>query len=122
LNKNILGLISVLVLVIMVSGCSTVGKAQKDLHTVTKANYYSNNNTYTLSGNVSNNGSNAYSDVKIEVLGKDKNNQTVYNKTETINYVAPNQNTVFIFDIPAQKTTLKGYLVTILSGTSTTPR
>jgi hypothetical protein len=123
LNKKFIGLISVLVLVIMVSGCSKVGNAQKDLNiTASTGTYYSNNNTYTIGGNVSNNGSNAYSDVKIEVIGKNKNNKTVYNKTETINYVTPNQNTVFKFDIPSQKTRLEGYTVIILNATSTTPR
>jgi hypothetical protein len=126
LNKNILGLISVLVLVVMVSGCSTsstIGNAQKDLNiTVTKATYYPNNNTYTIGGAVKNNGSTAYSDVKVELLGLDKNKQTVYNKTETINNVLPNKNTVFTFAIPSQKTKLYYYKTTILNATSTTTR
>jgi hypothetical protein len=120
MNKNVLGLISVLVLVIMISGCSTVGNAQKDLNiTVSKGTFYANNNTYTIIGKIINNGSTAYSDINVEVLGLDKNKKTVYNKTETINYVAPNQSAGFIFAIPSQKTTLANYKVTILNATST---
>jgi PBP1b-binding outer membrane lipoprotein LpoB len=121
MNKNVLGVISVLVLVVMVSGCSsTMGNYQQDLNiTVSKATVYPSNNSATIIGKIINNGSTAYSDINVEVLGLDKNKKPVYNKTETINYVAPNQSTGFIFAIPPQKITLTNYKVTIENATAT---
>jgi len=119
MNKNVLGLISVLVLVVMVSGCtSTMGNAQKDLNiTVSKATFYVNNNSATIVGKIINSGSSAYSNINVEVLGI-KNGKAIYNKTETVSYVAPNQNTGFVFVIPPQNTRLTNYKVTILNATA----
>ena len=124
LNKNIIGLISVLVLVVIVSGCtSNVGNYQQDLNiTVSAATFYPNNNSATIIGKIINNGSTAYSDINVEVLGLDKNKKPVYNKTETVNYVAPNQSSAFIFVIPPQKTTLDSYKVTIENATTSTTK
>ena len=124
LNKNIIGLISVLVLVVIVSGCtSNVGNYQQDLNiTVSAATFYPNNNSATIIGKIINNGSTAYSNINVEVLGLDKNKKPVYNTTETVSYVAPNKSAAFIFVIPPQKTTLDSYKVTIENATTTTTK
>ena len=123
LNKNVLGLISFLVLVVMVSGCTSTGNYQQDLKiTVSKATLPSNNSSGLLVGEIINNGSIGYSDINLQILGLDKNKKPVYNTTETVSYVAPNQSAAFIFVIPPQKTTLDSYKVTIENATTTTTK
>ena len=123
LNKNVIGLISALVLVVIVSGCTSTNNFQQDLNiTVSAATFYPNNNSATIIGKIINNGSTAYSDINVEVLGLDKNKKPVYNTTETVSYVAPNQSAAFIFVIPPQKTTLDSYKVTIENATTSTTK
>ena len=118
LNKNVLGIISVLVLVVMVSGCTSTGNYQQDLKiTVSKATLPSNNSSGLIVGEIINNGSIGYSDINLRVLGLDKNKKPVYNTTETIDYIAPVESADFRFKIPNQKTTLYSYKLTIKNAT-----
>ena len=118
LNKNVLGLISFLVLVVMVSGCTSTGNYQQDLKiTVSKATLPSNNSSGLLVGEIINNGSIGYSDINLQILGLDKNKKPVYNTTKTIDYIAPVESADFRFKIPHQKTTLYSYKLTIKNAT-----
>jgi archaellum component FlaF (FlaF/FlaG flagellin family) len=122
LNKNILGLICILVLVVLVSGCIQEN-IQESLYTkVTTPQYNPKTHNYRMSVTIYTNGSAAFSDVKIELIGKDKNNKTVYDKTKTINYLPPSGSTVINFDIPSQKTTSENYELKILNTNPTVPQ
>jgi len=102
LNKNILGLISILVLVILVSGCIQETK-QENLYTkFTYLQYNPKTHDYRITGKIYTNGSTAFSNVKIELIGRDKNNKIVYDKTKSINYLPAEGSTVFFFDLPSQ--------------------
>ena len=115
MNKNILELISILVLVILVSGCIQETK-QENLYTkFTYPQYNPKTHDYRITGTIYTNGSTAFSNVKIELIGRDKNNKIVYDKTKSIDYLPAKSSTIFYFDIPSPKTIPVYYELKILN-------
>jgi PBP1b-binding outer membrane lipoprotein LpoB len=119
LDKNVLVFISILVLVVVVSGCIQENRQENLYAKVGYPQYNPKTHDFRLIGTIYTNGSTAFSDVKIELIGRDKNNKMVYDKTKTINYLPAKGSTNFYFDIPSQKIITISYELKILSANPT---
>jgi hypothetical protein len=105
--RLILGFISVLIVVVMVSGCTSTetgnrinqtGDLQENPPTVT---HHSDGSVWIF-GNIENSGNSTYTNVDILVKGYDSNKNLVYQEKTTVEHINPGGTGGFTIMIPKE--------------------
>lgn len=120
----ILGFITILIVVVMVSGCTSTKTGnrtnqtddlQGDPPTVT----HRADGSVWISGNLGNKGNSTYTDVDVLVNGYDLNRNMVYQEKTTIEHINPGGIGGFIITLPEKEANIEYVEMKVLNATKT---